>query len=306
MDHGSYNCLVVLGATATGKTALACRLAGHLRGEIISADSRQVYRGLDLGTGKDLNEYTLHQQKIPYHLINVADPASQFYLHDFTAALLEAFTQISQRGNLPIICGGTGLYLDALRTSYELTAVPENHELRERLAGLTSEELLEQLDTFPVELTAHVDRHSQKRLIRGIETALYRKTNPLLKTAPLPYRPFYIGINSTAQQRSERIRQRLDERINMGLTDEVKNLLEQGLGAERLENLGLEYKFVTWYLQGKFSFDEMRGQLATAIIQYSKRQMTWFRRMEKQGVNIHWFDFPIDENQVMNLVKHHI
>lgn len=280
-----------MGPTASGKTKLACTLANTINGEIISADSRQVYRHLDIGTGKDLNEYVVNGNIIPYHLINVCEPHEQYYLHQFVAGLKHAFEQISARQHWPIVCGGTGLYLDALTKDYSFTQVKEDEVLRTELLKLTKEELLQRLLVFPQELSAHVDKSSHKRLIRGIEVAEYRSKYKMFnKPETLPYKPVYIGVKQTIEERKRNISQRLKNRLENGLLEEVEGLLKIGLTHQRLENLGLEYKFVSWYLQKKISHEELFTQLQTAIFQFSKRQMTWFRKMEKEGIKIHWVE----------------
>lgn len=284
-----YDVIVVLGPTACGKTNFACQLAARYNGEIISADSRQVYRHLTIGTGKDLNAYQVNGQAIPYHLIDIADPDTPFYLHQFQAALFEAIQTIRQKGKLPIVCGGTGLYLSALYTSYELTAVPENEELRNKLRPLDKNELIRQLNTFPEQWTKHVDRQSAKRLIRGIEVATYLQENHLQPTIWPSYTVKYLGLSVSKETRIERISKRLRDRINEGLIAEGEHLLKMGITHERLQFLGLEYKQVSHYLLGQCDKETFIKNLETAIIQYAKRQMTWFRKMEKE-VAIEWID----------------
>lgn len=289
----NYNCIVVLGATASGKTHLACELAYLLNGEIISADSRQVYKHLNIGTGKDLEEYEIEGKKILYHLIDIVEPQEQFYLHQFIEQLKIAFEDIGARKKLPIICGGTGLYLDALRKDFSFTQIPENENLRKELEQYSKEELLLCLRKYPVEFTEHVDTNSKKRIIRGIEVAEFKATNDtnlLLQKKELPYKPYYIGIKTDEAARKKLISERLQKRLNNGLIEEVQGLLQKGISHERLEKFGLEYKFVSRYLQHKISKEELFTQLQTAIFQFSKRQLTWFRKMEKEGVKINWLE----------------
>ncbi|HQQ95349.1 MAG TPA: tRNA (adenosine(37)-N6)-dimethylallyltransferase MiaA [Bacteroidia bacterium] len=284
---GSPNCIVVLGPTASGKTRLACRLAFALNGEVISLDSRQVYKDLDIGSGKDLNEYEINGKSIPYHLINVAEAGTQFYLHDFMRELEKAFRLVLKRGHLPVLCGGTGLYLDALRKDFSFTAVPEDLHLRAGLEGQSKTELEEVLNTFPIEHTFHVDRKSKKRLIRGIEVAAYRRSHDLPSWDPKSlYKPYYIGLKT--ENTLHRIRERLLKRMDAGLVEEAEQLLSKGLSHDRLQQLGLEYKFLSLYLQNNINRQELLEQLEKAIHQYARRQMTWFRKMEKEGVKIHW------------------
>lgn len=292
MNTHHYNCLAILGPTASGKTRLACRLAYNLNGEIISADSRQVYKGLDIGTGKDLKEYIIDGYAIPYHLIDICEPGTQFFLHDYMRELRKTFDDILERNKLPVICGGTGLYLEALQKDHSYTQIPENHELREQLQALTKDELILKLDTYkPSEQILQTDRSSAKRIIRGIEIAEYLTHHPeILQQKALPYKPKYIGIHVSTEERNKRIDKRLKDRLNNGLVEETEQLLAEGITHERLQFLGLEYKFISFYLLGKISKEELFSQLSTAIHQFAKRQMTWFRRMERQGIQIDWID----------------
>lgn len=284
-----YDVIVVLGPTACGKTNFACQLAARYNGEIISADSRQVYRHLNIGTGKDLQSYQVNGQSIPYHLIDIIDPETPFYLHQFQTALFQSIDIIRTRGKLPIVCGGTGLYLSALYTPYELTAVPENPDLRNQLLKLNKDELIRQLDTFPPEYTQHVDRQSVKRLIRGIEIALFQQKNKIQTIIRPSYSVKYIGLSVSKETRIERISARLKERIKEGLIEEGESLLKMGLTHERLQFLGLEYKHLSHYLLGQCDKETFIKNLETSIVQYAKRQMTWFRKMEKE-VDIEWIN----------------
>jgi tRNA dimethylallyltransferase len=296
----NYNCIVVLGPTASGKTRLACRIAIALNGEVISADSRQVYKYLDIGTGKDLDEYEIDGKQIPYHLINIAEPQEQFYLHGFMQALKVSFESITNRGRLPVICGGTGLYLDALRKDFSYTQIKENASLRKELDVLPKDVLVAKLNEYPDEWVRHVDHDSKKRLIRGIEVAQYMSENALTAGEPLPYKPLYIGIAPGLEERKKRISERLTRRLNVGLIEEVEALLQRGLTHERLQMLGLEYKYISYYLLGKITREELFSQLQTAIFQFAKRQMTWFRKMEKEGVLIHWLHPDYKLQDVLN------
>lgn len=297
----NYNCIVVLGPTASGKTRLACQLAYQLHGEVISADSRQVYKHLNIGTGKDLDEYTVAGKQIPYHLLDIIEPGEQFYLHQFTDLLKKAFEQISSQNRLPIICGGTGLYLDALRKDFSFTQIKEDSELRKELEPLSKEELLSRLKKFPEASISQVDLNSKKRIIRGIEIAShFAKEGTFLQKAELPYKPYYIGIKTEVEIRKKCISERLKSRISEGLIAEVEDLLEKGISHERLQLFGLEYKFVSYYLKNEISKEELFLRLQTAIFQFAKRQMTWFRKMEKEGVEIHW----IERNNSPELIQH--
>ncbi len=295
-----YNCIVVLGPTASGKTKLACYLAYRLNGEIISADSRQVYQLLNIGTGKDLHEYELNAQKIPYHLIDVVPPSEQFYLHQFIELSRKSFDLIISRKKLPVFCGGTGLYLDSLRKDFSLTLIKENEELRRQLSDLSKEELLARLGTYPGKVTTHVDLNSRKRIIRGIEVAEYQLLHHL---SPQPvsssYLPYYIGIKSEVETRKAKISQRLAQRLENGLIEEVQNLLASGITEQRLELLGLEYKHVLNHLKNQTTKDQLFNDLQTAIFQFAKRQMTWFRKMEREGVQIQWIGHDDDLEELV-------
>ena len=289
MPH--YNCAVVLGATATGKTALAVKFAHAKHGEIISADSRQVYRGLDLGTGKDLQEYG----NIPYHLIDVCDLSREFTVFHFQQEVYRIFPQLLKKGALPIIAGGTGLYLDAILRSYELIPVPENPALRKELAAKTLPELQAILTALKPELHNKTDLEQPDRLVRAIEIARYRQEHPEsvvehLYTVP-PIKPKIYGISFERSVLRERIRRRLFARIDTGMIEETERIHAQGYSWERLESLGLEYRFTAQYLQGKIETKEAYiEQLYRAIGQFAKRQETWFRRMARNGIEIAWID----------------
>lgn len=283
----------MLGPTASGKTRLACDLAYVLDAEIISLDSRQVYKGLDIGTGKDLEAYTVKNKKVPYHLIDVCEPGQQFYLHDFIRELKLCFEQILQKKKTPILCGGTGLYLDALRKDFSFTQIPENQDLRMELNQLSKEELLAQLNALPKSSIRHVDISSRKRIIRGIEVAHYLGKNQVKRDFPEErYKPLYLGIRIETNENRNNILQRLTQRLQRGMVEEAEGLLKNGVSHERLQELGLEYKYLSYYLQNKITKTELTEQLYTAICQYAKRQMTWFRKMEKEGVKIQWLEAP--------------
>ena len=289
MPH--YNCAVVLGATATGKTALAVKLAHAKHGEIISADSRQVYRGLDLGTGKDLDEYG----SIPYHLIDVCDLSREFTVFHFQQEVYRIFPQLIEKGALPIIAGGTGLYLDAILRGYELIPVPEDPALREMLAAKTLPELQAMLIALKPDIHNKTDLEQPDRLVRAIEIARCRQEHPESAAAHLYSVPLITPkIYGIAFERSvlrERIRRRLIARIDAGMIEETERLHAQGYSWERLESLGLEYRFTAQYLQGKIETkDAFIEQLFRAIGQFAKRQETWFRRMAKHGIEIEWID----------------
>ena len=289
MPH--YNCVVVLGATATGKTALAVKLAQAKHGEIISADSRQVYRGLDLGTGKDLQEYG----SIPYHLIDVCDLSREFTVFHFQQEVYRIFPQLIEKDALPIIAGGTGLYLDAILRGYELIPVPEDPALRKELASKTLPELQDMLIALKPDIHNKTDLEQPDRLVRAIEIARYRQEHPESAAVHLhnvpPIKPQIYGISFERSILRERIRRRLIARIDAGMIEETEQIHAQGYSWERLESLGLEYRFTAQYLQGKIESKEAYiEQLYRAIGQFAKRQETWFRRMERNGIEIEWID----------------
>ena len=278
-----YDLICVLGPTASGKTRYAVQLARELGGEILSGDSRQVYRGMDIGTGKDLSEYG----DIPYHLIDIVDAGTQYnifqYQHDFE----RAYRDIVERGRVPILCGGSGLYLEAATCGYHLPDVPPDPQLRAELDQLPTEELIARYEALR---TPHntTDYDTRQRLIRALEIALWEDAHPVTRTAFLPKHTKYIGIAVTRDERNARIDRRLAARLQEGLVAEVQGLLDSGLTPESLLYYVLEYKFVTLYLTGALRYDEMVTQLQTAIHQFAKRQMTWFRGMERKGINIEW------------------
>ncbi len=284
-----YNSVVVLGATATGKTSYAVGLAKELGGEIISADSRQVYKGLDLGTGKDLKEYG----DVPHHLIDICTLEREYNVFDFQNDAYKAFEDIKRRKKFPIFTGGTGLYLDALIREYELIPVPKNEELRASLADKDLTYLQKVFFEYNVPMHNKTDLENIDRLMRAIEIAEYKKANPdaaeILKASRPDIRPLIIGLRYPREILRERIRLRLLERIKDGMVEETENLHKIGFSWERLESLGLEYKFTAQYLQGKIgSREEYIDSLYRSICQFAKRQETWFRRMEKNGVKINW------------------
>ena len=285
----SYNLVTILGATASGKTGVAAHLANQIDGEIISADSRQVYKGMSIGTGKDLGDYVVEGQNIPYHLIDIVDAGYQYNVFEYQRDFASAFENILERGKMPILCGGSGLYIEAVLKGYKLINVPNNPELRAQLENKGLDELSAILKTYK---TLHnvSDVDTCKRAIRAIEIQDYYLKNPELDTYYPEINSLIIGIKYDRNSRRRRITERLKARLNDGMLAEVKQLLESGIQPDALIYYGLEYKYLTQYLIGELSYDEMFSQLETAIHQFSKRQMTWFRRMEKQGFQIHWLD----------------
>lgn len=279
--------LTILGPTASGKTNVAVKLAHMLDAEIISADSRQVYRRMDLGTGKDLEEYQIDGIEIPYHLINIAEPGTKYNVFEYQRDFLEAHEAIKARGKRVIVCGGTGLYLESILRSYRLSPVPQNPELREKLQGKSLAELTELLCTYK-KLHNSTDVDSPQRAIRAIEIAEYYTHTPI-DDRPFPKLSSYnIGIQVDRETRRNRITTRLKKRLECGMIDEVRALLDEGIPAEDLIYYGLEYKYLTLHATGQLSYDEMFRQLEIAIHQFAKRQMTWFRGMERRGTSIHW------------------
>ncbi len=280
----SYNLVVVLGPTASGKTKLAVQLAGILNGEIISADSRQVYRGMDIGTGKDIVEYG----DTPYHLIDIVEPGTEFNVFEFQLRFSDVFKAIGKRGNLPILAGGTGLYLDSVLTGYRMVSVPENHPLRAELEGRSMEYLAGRLREANPRMHNTTDLLDRNRLVRAIEIAEYEGIEML---PPLPeIRPVVFGIRWERNMLRRRITERLKFRLETGMIEEVERLLSNGVSFETLEFYGLEYRFVARYLKGELNRNDMFQKLNSAIHDFAKRQETWFRRMERNGVPINWLE----------------
>ena len=284
-----YNLVTILGPTATGKTQLATALAARIDGEIISADSRQIYRGMDIGTGKDLGEYVVDGKPIPYHLIDIVDAGYKYNVFEYQRDFLKAFESVNQRGHLPILCGGTGLYIEAVLNGYKLLAVPDNQILREQLATKTLDELTSILSGYKT-LHNQTDVDTVKRAIRAIEIEEYYQTHEEETVEYPELNSLIIGVGIDREVRREKITKRLKARLNEGMIDEVKMLLDSGVQPDDLIYYGLEYKFVTNYLLGKLTFDELFTQLEIAIHQFAKRQMTWFRGMERRGFTIYWLD----------------
>lgn len=293
--------ITILGPTASGKTAVAAALALRTGGEIISADSRQVYRRMDIGTGKDLADYVVDGQPIPYHLIDIAEPGTKYNLFQYQQDFHVAYDDIRSRGKLPILCGGTGLYIEAVLGGYQLSPVPQNQPLRDALAGKSLAELTEML----VELKRRngsnmhnqTDVDTAQRAIRAIEIETYNLENPTPERQLPPVDSLIVGINIDRDLRREKITRRLKARLDEGMVDEIRALIGEGIDPEDLIYYGLEYKFITEYVVGRLSFDEMFRQLEIAIHQFAKRQMTWFRGMERRGYTIHWIDakLPMEE-----------
>lgn len=300
--------ITILGPTASGKTPLAAALAAEIGGEIISADSRQVYRRMDIGTGKDLADYVVRSQEsgdsrnvIPYHLIDIREPGTKYNLFEYQQDFFDAYQAIRSRGAVPILCGGTGLYIEAVLKGYHLSPVPQNQALRDSLGGKSLAELTEMLKELKVKTGSKMhnttDVDSCQRAIRAIEIETYNVEHPMPRRELPPVDSLIIGVNIDRELRREKITRRLKVRLEDGMVDEVKALLDEGIPAEDLIYYGLEYKFVTEYLTGQLTYDEMFSRLEIAIHQFAKRQMTWFRGMERRGFEIHWIDatLPMEE-----------
>jgi tRNA dimethylallyltransferase len=288
----------ILGPTATGKTGFATYVASQLNGEIISADSRQVYRGMNIGTGKDLEEYTIDGLEIPYHLIDIVDPGYEYNVYEFQKDFLAAYQEIEAREKFPILCGGTGMYIESVLKGYRLINVPENEVLREFLELKSDEELEEILMDFK-NLHNTTDITERDRLLRAIEIQKYYEDHPDLDTSFPKIDSLIIGIKFDRRVVMSRITERLEQRLEEGMIEEVQALLDKGVTAEQLKFYGLEYRFITQYIEDEISYNEMFRRLNTAIHQFSKRQMTWFRRMEKQGFEIHWLDGNLSHQEKM-------
>ena len=280
-----YDIVCVLGPTASGKTRYAVDLARRMGAEILSADSRQVYRGMDIGTGKDLDEYG----DVPYHLIDIVDAGTKYDIYQYQRDFERAYRDIIQRGKRAIICGGSGLYIEAACCGYSLPDVPADPALRAELEKYDDETLIARLASLKT-LHNHTDYDTRRRLIRALEIAIWESTHPVERSDYLPKKTKFIGINVSRDERRARIDRRLDERLDAGMIDEVKKLLDSGIAPEDLIYYGLEYKFVTRYLIGELTYEDMKSGLKTAIHQFAKRQMTWFRGMERRGIEIEWVD----------------
>ncbi len=297
------NLVVILGPTASGKTAIAARLAEDFHGEIISADSRQVYRGMDIGTGKDLNQYIINAQKIPYHMIDIVEPDYEFNLFEFQKRFYKIFNRIQNKYNLPILVGGTGLYLQAILSGYEMPEATPEKELRKELDKKTIDELKEIFFAFQTHLHNKTDLEDKQRLIRAIEIERARNNINSRKKERPAIDAAVFGINWERSLLRQRITSRLEERLQHGLIEEVETLHAAGLSWERLDSFGLEYRYISQHLQNIISFDEMRNQLNTAIHQFAKRQETWFRRMERKGIVIKWIRADEYENLKESVMK---
>ncbi len=302
LKSDKYDMLAVVGPTACGKTALAVELALALGGEIISADSRQVYRGMDIGTGKDLAEYCKDGVQVPAHLIDIVDAGEKYNLFEFQRDFLAAYDCVVSRGALPILCGGSGMYVESVLKGYRLIPVPENKALRERLEEKSLDELTAILAGYKA-LHNNTDTDTKKRAIRAIEIEEYYATCPVEERSFPSIRTLVVGVDVDREVRRNRISARLEQRLREGLVEEVRGLLESGVTDEQLIYYGLEYKFVTMYVTGKMGYDEMVKGLETAIHQFAKRQMTWFRGMERRGTPIIWVDASLSRTEQIDFVR---
>ena len=301
-----YDLITIIGPTASGKTPLAAALANKLGTEIISGDSRQVYRRMDLGTGKDLVDYTVDGHEVPYHLIDIVEPGYKYNVFEYQRDFLKAFEEITAKGKLPVLCGGTGMYVESVLKGYRLLPVPENPELRASLEGKSLEELTHILEGYK-KLHNSTDVDTAKRAIRAIEIEEYYKQQPPEYREFPSLHSLIVGVNIDRELRREKITRRLKQRLDEGMVEEVRGLLAEGIHPDNLIYYGLEYKFLTQYAIGELTYEEMFLQLETAIHQFAKRQMTWFRGMERRGFTIHWLDatLPMEEKleRIINLIN---
>ena len=299
--------ITILGPTACGKTSLAAALTAKIHGKIISSESRQVYRGMDIGTGKDLADYRVGDICVPYHLIDIVEPGTKYNVYQYQRDFMRAYDDIVGRGVTPVLCGGSGLYLEAVLRGYRMAPVPENKQLRQSLEGKTLAELTEMLDGIKsrkgqkMHNTTDVD--TAKRAIRAIEIELYQDEHPEETEDIQPVDSLVIGLQIDVEQRRERITRRLKARFDEGMADEIRRIIDSGVAPEDLIYYGLEYKYVTEYVIGQRDFEETFRLLEIAIHQFAKRQMTWFRGMERRGVSIHWIDSSLPMKDKINEIK---
>jgi tRNA dimethylallyltransferase len=299
MDH---NLLIILGPTASGKTKLAVQIANALDGEIISADSRQIFKKMDIGTGKDLQDYQIQGKTIPYHLIDILEPGERYHVDAFKNDFYQAFEKIKAKNKLPILCGGTGMYIHSLLQNQEYTSIPVNTDLRLSLEDLSKEELISKIKMFKAADIQHVDLSSKKRLIRAIEIATFLQSNQLEIIEKPNLKPIIFGLKNEVEITRSKIIKRLNDRLNSGMIEEVEQLIKNAIDKQMLIFYGLEYKFIVNFLDGNLTFDELKLKLGIAICQYAKRQNTFFRKMEKDGVKINWLDASIDSNLLKQMI----
>lgn len=297
-----HNLIIILGATASGKTKLAVSVADALNGEIISADSRQVFKWMDIGTGKDLQEYHINGKTIPYHLIDILAPGERYHVDAFKNDFYKAFESITEKNKIPILCGGTGMYIHSLLQNQTFTAIPVNQQLRDQLNLLSKEVLISKLQSDNSQNIDHVDLSSKKRLIRALEISDYLQYNQLEVVDRPVLKPIIFGLKNEVEVTRAKILTRLNERFKAGLIEEVVQLLKEGISREMLVFYGLEYKFIVNYLDGLFTLDELKLKLGIAICQYAKRQNTFFRKMEKDNIEVIWLDASTPTNLLQQFV----
>ncbi len=297
-----YDLVTILGPTASGKTALAAALARELGTEVISGDSRQVYRRMDLGTGKDLKDYVVDGYPVPYHLIDIVEPGTKYNLFEFQRDFLKVYEELKGRGMMPVLCGGTGLYIEAVLKGYDLAPVPENPELRERLARKSLPELAEILSTYK-KLHNTTDIDTVERAVRAIEIEEHYRSHPREAGGFPEIRSLVVGVDIGRDMRRDKITARLKRRLDEGMPDEVRGLLAEGIPPEDIEYYGLEYKYLTKYVLGELTYGEMFRRLEIAIHQFAKRQMTWFRGMERRGIRVNWLDACLPTERKIERIK---
>jgi len=291
-----YNLIAVIGPTASGKTTFAAHLANHIHGEIISADSRQVYRQMNIGTGKDLDDFFVEGKRIPAHLIDIADPGYKYSVFEYQRDFNEAYQNIIGKNKIPVLCGGSGMYIDAATRQYRLVEVPVDDKFRKEISGKSLDELEEILSSMK-DLHNKTDIDTPERAIRAIEIGRYYQEHPEVYMERPKMNVLYLGIIYDRETERSRITERLENRLQQGMVEEVKQLLSSGIPTETLNYYGLEYRYITLYLQGSMDYETMKTKLNTAICQFSKKQRTWFRKMEREGCNIHWIDGNIPMKQ---------
>lgn len=298
----SFDLITIVGPTASGKTSFACKLADDLNTEIISGDSRQVYRGMDIGTGKDLSDYIVDGKAIPYHLIDIRDAGYKYNIFEYQHDFYQAYTSIKERNKIPVLCGGSGLYIESVLKGYNLINVPENKDLRQQLEGKSLTELTDILASYK-SLHNNTDLDTAQRAIRAIEIEEYKKINNADCNEYPPLNSLIVGVDIDRELRRKRISMRLKSRLEEGMIEEVQSLLDAGIASDDILYYGLEYKFVTQYLLKEISYNQMYSELEIAIHQFAKRQMTWFRGMEKRGLHIHWIDATLSDEDKVAKVK---
>lgn len=296
-----YDIIVITGPTATGKTRLAALIAAKTGSEVISADSRQVYRGMDIGTGKDIADYVVNGQMIPCHLVDIVDAGYRYNVFEYQRDFLKVYDSLRSRQLVPVVCGGSGMYVDSIVSGYRLIQVPVNEALRQQLEGKSLNELTQLLSQYK-NLHNKTDVDTVKRAVRAIEIEEYYKTGGVPDNSMPDIKPLIIGVSFDRDSRRERISIRLNERFKGGMINEVQTLLDSGIHPDDLIYYGLEYKYITLYLLGTLSYDEMHSRLETEIHRFAKRQMTWFRGMERKGIKINWIDGTLPENEKVQII----